>query len=40
MIELDPNHKEQTLIAKKSAIGHDGLLVATKNCYYVEITED
>jgi hypothetical protein len=38
--ELDPSYKEQTLIAKKSAIGHDELLAATKNCYYVEITED
>jgi hypothetical protein len=29
--EPDPNHKEQTLTAKKSAIGHDDLLAATKN---------
>lgn len=30
-IELDPNHKEQTLFAKKSAMGHDELIAATKN---------
>jgi hypothetical protein len=29
--EPDPNHKEQTLTAKKSVIGHDELLAATKN---------